>query len=295
MNSFRRPVVFVLALLSCVGVVHSTHQQLDKNAYRAPAGELAIMPSLRALELLSLGYNNLVADYYWLQALNSFGALELHERGYPNLDGYLRRVVSLDPNFASAYFLAGTALTVDRDIEIAMEFLEQGMRARPDIWRLPFLFGFNAYYYRRDFSAAARAFATAAALEGSPRVAGRLATRLAAHAGEPAVGIEMIDSLLQITTDDNLRKTYMQRRKLLVLEQGLSSLQAAIDRYKDLHGRSPQRLQELITPGVLRQVPAMDPLGGEYFIDPSGLAATTSEKQRLRLSPAALEKTRARD
>lgn len=276
----------VLALASL-----AAHARLaDTPLPSAPTLEEAL-PSVSVLRAVALGYAPLVADYYWLRALNEFGDRRMVKARYPNLIALVRRVLALDPKFLAAYHFAGTALTVKQlDPAPSIALLEQGTLQRPDDWQIPFLLGFNRYYFAHDFAGAALALTVAARHPEAPPITAPLATRLAAVSGEPEVGLALIDSILEGVTDDSLRATYLERRALLVLEVDLRALNEASSRFTEAHGRPPRDLRELVGPGLLREVPG-EPLGGEYVVDDQGVVRSSNDARRLRLyaTPATRE------
>jgi tetratricopeptide (TPR) repeat protein len=240
---------------------------------------------------MSFGYNNLVADYYWLRTISHFGTTEMHAAHYPNLEPLLRRVLALDPYFAAAYHMAGTALTVrGQDFGASIELLKRGMEYRPDDWRIPFYLGFNAFFFVHDYELAASAMTRAAELPGSPPYTGPLAMRLAAEAGQPELGLRLVDAVLATLEDEKLRGIYLDRRKRLLLEQELRFLNGAAARFERQHGRRPTTLGDLVGPGLLHELPERDPLGGSYYIDENGRVQTTNDEERLRLAPEIKEK-----
>ena len=249
------------------------------------------MPSTDASKLISLGYENVVADYYWLRAISHFGDRRMHAYEYPNLLSLLELVLALDPKFSAAYFFAGSVLNTSGDhLQEAMELLHKGRLERPDNWRIAYILGFNYYMYYRDFTKAAELFAEAARHPDAPPVLGKLAVKLAAESQNPEVGIAMIDTILADIQDETLREIYLERRSLLMLEQELLSFQKIIDQFTQRFGQPPVALEDLVQTGLLRQLPQNDPVGGTYFISETGQAATTSEDKRLRLSEEAKEK-----
>ncbi len=281
--------VHALLLILASAAVHPLHLALDRAALREPNDPRETLPSPEALRFLSLSYKSLVADYYWMRAISHFGTTEMHEVLYPNLEPFLRRVVALDPYFSHAYFMAGTALTLEgMDLTASLELLEVGMRYRgnldddiPDDWRIPFLLGFNAYFFAHDYARATRALALAARLPGAPEVAGPLATRIAAEAGEPEIGLHFIDTILDSVTDDTVRQTYLERRTLLLLELRLKILNQAAQEYVARTGQAPAALQDLVRAGILKSLPE-EPLGGRFFLV-EGVVRTSSDARRLRL------------
>jgi tetratricopeptide (TPR) repeat protein len=263
--------------------------ELESVALPAAPTLEAALPSLRALDIASLSYRSLAADYYFLQALNEFGTAEMHQARFPNLIAFVRRTLHLDPYFASAYFFAGTALTVkELDSGPSIELLQQGLRYRPDDWRIAFLLGFNAFYFAHDYVLGARALALAARHPEAPPSAGPLATRLAAESGAPEIGIDLIDSILDGLTDVTLRDEYLERRRLLVLERDLRTLNGASVEYRDRYGRPPRALEELVQAGLVTTVPD-EPLGGRYFLA-AGRVETTNEARRLRVPAKAFSR-----
>jgi hypothetical protein len=243
------------------------------------------MPALR---LLCLGYRSLCADYYWLRALAHFGDDGMHVWLYPNLEPFVRRVVTLDPYFARAYFFAGTALTVHgMDAHVAVELLEQGRRYCPDDWHIPFLLGFNRYYFLGDYLGGAEALAAAAKFPGAPEVAGPLAARLTAEGGAPEVGLALVDSLLEGVHDERLRQEYLSRRQLLELEVQLRGLNQAARAFAARLGRPPRTVSELVTAGFLPEIPD-EALGGTFLMAADGTVKSSNDERRLRMNTASL-------
>jgi hypothetical protein len=114
--------------------------------------------------------------------------------------------------------------------------------------------------------------------------------RLAAEAGQPEVGLRLVDAALETIEEGKLRDIYLDRRKRLLLERELQLLNQAADRFAARHGRRPSHLQDLLEPGLLRAIPEEDPLGGSYELDDTGFVQTSSDDQRLRLAPEIKER-----
>jgi len=282
---------FLPWILLCGFIVSQAHARLDATPRKDTSFDKEVMPSTEASKLVSLGYENVVADYYWLRSISHFGGRRMHAYEYPNLLGLLELVLALDPKFSAGYFFAGSVLNTSGDhLEDAMRILKTGRAERPDNWRIAYMLGFNYYMYYQDFLKAAEFFAEAARHPEAPSVLGKFAAKLAAESQSPEIGIAMIDTLLSDIQDENLREVYMTRRALLMLEQELLSFQRIIDQYTQEFGQAPQNLNALVQTGMLRQLPQADPVGGTYYISETGQAATTSEDKRLRLSREAKEK-----
>jgi len=75
-----------------------------------------------------------------------------------------------------------------------------------------------------------------------------------------------------------------------VVERDLQLLEEAISRYRELYKRQPEHLEDLVGPGLLRELPR-EPFGGRYLYDPQTQTVRSSEmRERLKV----YEKRRAR-
>lgn len=270
--------LLVLAALA----MHASHQLLLSVERPDSAPVQATYPSAAALRLMAFDYDSLVADAYWLRALGHFGDANMHEHHYPNLEPLMRRVLTLDPYFSTGYYFAGTTLTLaGQDTQASVALLRQGLQYRPDDWRIPFYLGFNLYYFLQKYAEAAEALSLAARHPQAPDYTGPLATRLAAHAGQPELGLAMLEQVLPRIRNPRLRQTYLRRRDLLRLEVQLRALRRMANDYRDRMGEPPESLKALVQADYIDAIPT-DPLGGRFFIDANGRVQTTSEDERLQ-------------
>lgn len=280
-------VAVIVALCGLGFAAHALHEQLDRVSLSEPDALAETLPAIGTLQLISLGYDNVVADYYWLRALEHFGTAVYNNVGYPLLEPMLRRVLSLDPYFKTAYLFAGTALTLNRmDPAKSNALLEQGLKYRPDVWQIPFYLGFNRYYFQQDYAGAAESLSIASKFPDAPPITAQLATRVAAHAGRPEVGMRLIDEILERTKDEQLRASYIERRKALQLDVELAFLNRLAQRYRDEQKTKPTSINDFVKVGYLRE-PPHDPYGKPYGLESDGLVHSPSEAARLRLKAQA--------
>jgi hypothetical protein len=251
------------------------------------AKNIDTVPSTFSLRVLSLGQWHTLADMLYLQAVALYGQRSTHPETYQLLAPMLARATDLDPYFAAAYLLAGTALTMPgMENSVGISLLAQGSERLPENFTVQFLYGFAAYDVAHDNVTAAKAFGRAALLPGSPSFLRPLAARVSAQAHDPAIGIALLDTLLAQTTDAEQRRAYERRRDYLVLEQMLVTLQASVDAYRARYGHIPTDFAALVTSGVLQALP-IDPTGGAFGLTVAGEVTTTHEHLRLIRQPEA--------
>ena len=175
-------------------------------------GVSAARLSPRALQALSLGHPQTMADLLYLQGVALWGQRNQEPGNYADLGPLLKRALALDPYFEAAYLLGGTALTVNgMDAAQGVALLKEGATRLPQSWRLLFLYGFSAYDLQHDAPTAAKALAAAALLPGSPPFLPLLAAHLSTEAHDPQVAIMLLQTLLDQATDAEQAEHYRQR------------------------------------------------------------------------------------
>ena len=283
-HAVRQTVLGVAGLALIIGML-SLQAQLDRQREATPKLQrFMYLPHGEYLRIASLGYEQVAADLLWVQAIQAMGERKVSEEAGHWIYHALDVITTLDPRFVRVYAAGGIALTtLVRHIEESNRILEKGMRHNPEVWQLPFYLGFNCYFELHDDQKAAEYIAHAAKLPDAPPFLAPLAARLYVSARTPQ---EAIDFLVQVhaqATDENVKRALEQRLKEVVVERDLILLEEAISRYRVLHKRAPERLEDLVQPGLLRELPR-EPFGGRYLYDPQTQSVRSSEmKERLRV------------
>ncbi|MEO6543583.1 MAG: hypothetical protein ABIP05_06000 [Nitrospiraceae bacterium] len=251
---------------------------------QAKIQQLTYLPSGEYLRMASLGYRELAADLLWLQAIQVMGERKLSAEAGQWLYQALDRITTLDPKFVRAYEAGSHALCILVVLpEESNRLLEKGMRHNPQEWNLPFLLGINYYFELGDDEKAATAMARAASLPGAPESLARLAAKLFVSANSPEQAVELLAKVYQETSDENVRKMLEIRLKESVVERDLQILEQAISRYQADYSRRPERLENLVGPGLLQELPR-EPFGGRYLYESStGTVRSSEVAERMRI------------
>ena len=247
--------------------------------------KLTYLPSGDYLRMASLGYRELAADLLWLQAIQVMGERKLSEEAGHWLYQAVDRITTLDPKFVRAYEAGSHALCILVVLpEQSNRLLEKGMRHNPQEWKLPFLLGMNYYFELADDEKAAEVMALASRLPGAPESLVRLAAKLFVSAKSPQQAVELLAKVYEETSDENVRKMLEIRLKESIVERDLQILEQAISRFQANHSRRPERLENLVEPGMLRELP-MEPFGGRYLYEPAtGIVGSREVTERIRLT-----------
>lgn len=192
---------------------------------------LNYLPSGEALKIISLGYREITADFLWFSAIQYLGG----RNNWPPEDrtfyDLLDRVTTLDPWYEFVYHAGGICLSrYGQQYDLSIQLLQKGINALGENlkqskfgWWLPFLVGYDYFFYLKDYQNGARYMMTAAQLPGSPRYLPGLTATLLKDAGDLQAGIAFLERLRGEARDDMTRLYFddaIQRKKKELLEKG---------------------------------------------------------------------------
>lgn len=226
-SNSRRTGTFLLVIIAgMVGVV-SLARWIDSHRPTAD-------PSIESEKLyldghtvrrLSLGFNGLVADWYWMRSLQYVGQKILDAKGHLQLDNLgqlnltllaplLDTATTVDPHFLEPYQYAAVVLA-DVDPQQAIRIMQKGIAANPSVWRLYQHLGY-IYWQQGDFQAASEAYAKGAAVPGAPLWMEAMKAQMLAKGGSRSTARQIYERMYQETDDLNVKE--MARRRLLQIQ-----------------------------------------------------------------------------
>jgi hypothetical protein len=237
-----------------------------------PESAILWLRSGEAAKRLSLGFDTIVSDVYWIRAVIYYGGRRSAEtrRTYDQLFPLLDLVTSLDPQFKVAYrfgalFLSEPPPGGPGRPDQAIALLERGAERDGD-WEYYEDIGFVHYWWKHDYVSAAEWFKKAASRPGAPTWLTALAATTLAVGGSRESSRQLWTELL-----NNADASYIQgqaKHRLLQLDamDAIDQLAATLQRFKDREGRMPRTWQELVTSERLPGIP-VDPAGVPFVVD----------------------------
>jgi tetratricopeptide (TPR) repeat protein len=258
--------------------------------YGEPRPERGVLyvRSGEAVKRMALSYSAVLADAYWIRALQYYGGTRLSagaSKDYSLLYPLLDITTTLDPLFNIAYRFGATFLAeaypggAGRP-DLAVALLQKGVRYRPDNWRYLQDIGFVYYWWVGDYREAAAWFEKAANVPGAPWWMKSLAAVTLAQGGDRRSSRILWQSLLEGADNDWLRKEAVRRLQQLDALDQIDQLQAVVRAYASRTGSVPGSWQTLVSAGYLRWAPA-DPTGTPYVLSPQTGVVTVARASRL--------------
>ena len=230
---------------------------------------------------ISLGFNGLAADWYWMRALQYVGRKiidappdmqidDLSKLNLKLLGPLLDTSTTLDPQFLEPYQYAAVVLpAIDRDE--AIRITKKGIAANPGVWRLYQHLGY-IYWQQKDFQAAGDAYDQGSKIPGAPSWMLAMKARMAAEGGSRDVARQIYQSMYEQAENDRIKE--MARRRLLQVDafEQMDRLRKVLAIYKSKFGSCPAKWSDITS--VLQfykfQVNAegspVDPAGTAYVL-----------------------------
>ncbi|RRD67865.1 hypothetical protein EII19_03575 [Comamonadaceae bacterium OH2310_COT-174] len=178
-------------------------------------------------------------------------------------------VALMNPRHEDNYYMAAALLPWQGYVQEGQAVLRRAAQTRVwDMWPA-FFYAFNTSYFERDYAQAAQWAERAALRTGEPNASAlrAMAAKWLERGDDPAQGIEMIERLKTITSDERSLRLMDARIERL---RGLQALRQAASAYRQRHGMPPARLEQLLGEGLLTALPR-DPLGMGYELDTQGM------------------------
>jgi hypothetical protein len=234
-----------------------------------------------------LGYHQLGADLLWLRVVQVLGDRVVRDKDYAWLYHALDVITTVDPKYVYAYEAGGVVLAeLAGRVDLSNRLLEKGLAPNPSSWQIPFRLGFNHFFHLGDHLRAAEYMAQAARIPGPfpvgpPHYTARLASRLYVQGKNPEVALEFLEAMLEQTTDELVREKLQRRIERVSLERDLQLLERQIRQYADSKGKRPASLMELVSAGLLPEIP-LEPYGGIYLYDSkTGKVISSTHDERM--------------
>jgi tetratricopeptide (TPR) repeat protein len=277
-----------IALLAAASLVKPVQDRMD--ALRpgdAVDPDILYFSSPGAVKAMALGYENLLADAYWMRAIQYYGRREEAARRrirYKNLPALLDIVTTLDPQMLDVY-RAGSVFLAEPDplgagqpLE-AIRLLDKGIAQLPEEWRLRFDKGFVYFWYLHDYRNAGQTWLAAARIAGSPPWLEALAARGLSQGGAVDTAKDLWRRELEGSARADVKENARNHLAGIQVDEDIWALEFFVEKYAATHGARPPALDGLVRAGLISFVPR-DPSGVPYDYDaPSGAISLDSSSK----------------
>jgi len=249
--------------------------------------DLLYFSSPAVVKKMALGYDRIVADFYWMRVIQYYGRRDEADKRpvrYKNLSTLLDITTTLDPDLLDAY-RAGSLFLSEADPvgagqpEEGLKLLDKGIRAHPQEWRLWYDKGFIYYLFLRDYGKAGETWHAASRLASAPHWMEPLAAMSLSKGGAVEIAKVLWERQYRESARADVRENARNHLISFQVARDIWSLELLLEKYRAKTGSFPQTLRELIRGKALKIV---DPLGAPYQYNPVTGAISLSPETKVR-------------
>ncbi len=292
-------------IIASYGAAISLSRSLENEKPQLPAGyedaDMAIKGS--KFKGFVLGTEGLIADWYWMRALQYVGNKmesstvetinleDLRELNIKLLYPYLDNATDLDPHFLAAYNY-GAIVMPAIDPAKAIAIAEKGIANNPTEWRLYQHLGY-IYWRLKMYDKAAENYEKGSVIPGVPSFMRLMAASMKNNGGSRDTARSIYRQMLA-EGDDSVKPTAELRLKELDSLDELDAINGVLDNFQIKNNRCANNFVE-VTPLLLQvKLPEnrsftvdnndrlVDPTGAPYLLDKDGCRAKLDpEKTKL--------------
>ena len=288
-----RTILAIIALLAAVVGLQAMQER--RQPLGLPPGATGNVLYVRSPEFMrraALSYHALLADVYWIRAIQHYGGTKLTNdanKQYDLLYPLLDLTTSLDPNFDIAYgfgslFLAEPYPSGPGRPDLSIALLQKALRAQPDKWRFREDLGFIYYWWLNDYVTAADWFKRAGELPGALNWLRPLAAVTLAQGGNIATSRTLWTEVFNTADQDWLRTQARFRLRQLDALDEIAALERVVEVYRARTGSLPRSWIDVIRAGYLPGPPA-DPAEYPLQLDPASGKVTLARDSSLNPLP----------
>ena len=230
---------------------------------------------------MALGFNGLVADWYWMRSLQYVGRKFLDVPPDVPLDNLgsldlrllaplLDTATTLDPSFLEPYEYAAIVLPAI-DVNSAIRITKKGIEANPSSWKLYYHLGY-IYWQRGDYQAAAQTYGAGAQIPGAPAWMMAMKAKMSAEGGSRSTAREVYQKMFEQADDNKVKE--MAALRLLQLESldQRDTLRKILNSARTNRGKCPASWLEIAAVlqsmrfKLTRDGTPLDPAGSPYHL-----------------------------
>ncbi len=238
----------------------------------------------RVVRVLSLGFADLLADLYWMRAVQYYGTQKLNGTGFANLSPLLETAAELDQRFSIVYRYGAVFLSEPSPIgagqpATGVALLNKGADRNPADWRLRQEEGLFTFFYLNDALRGSQILQTASRIPGAPDWMAALAAQILNKGGELDAALNMWLIIQEQSEPGILRDNAADQIKIVRSRILARDLERIIRSYRERTGDSKSSLAELRRAGIIPY--SSDLAGVEFDFDQASGTVSIARRSAL--------------
>ena len=255
-NSTRQ-TFFALAVILCgFAAVFGLSRFVEASRPAPPEGFEDEDLTLQGARLkgYSLGFEGLLADWYWMKSLQYIGDKIVKSEKEISMDNmkelnprllypYLDNATDLDPRFIEAYSY-GALVLPDIDETQAIKIVKKGIANNPGEWRLYHQLGY-IYWTRKDYETASEVYAEGAKINNAPPFMQLMVGKLKGAGGSRETARAIYSQMLEQSKDEQIKETAALRLLEIDSFDEKDAIRPVLQNFQAKAGRCPNDWREI--------------------------------------------------
>lgn len=261
----RHFLYLFVVLIVAGGILQSRYD--ERTRYFAAKNVFVSLPSGKSLKILSFGFQNLLADALYIWAIQFYSTYHIENR-FDYIERVFDSITDITPSYRDPYIIGSLIMVYEkRDPAMAIRLLEKGSNAIRNEWIFDHDAGYYSYKFLKDYSKAEYFYARAAEKPNAPAFVRRNKAHMVYMENNLEMAWQMWMELYRNASDRIGRDSAFNHLFQIKSEVDAALLQQKIKQFRDVFGRYPVDMEELVHKRFIRQVPR-DFSGNEYEYDP---------------------------
>ena len=300
-NALRSIILPCVIIIAGFAAVVGLSGYLDRNRVELPDGyedsDLAMNGS--KLKGFALGFEGLMADWYWMRSLQYIGGKIVNAKTEINIDDlrdlnprllypYLDNATDLDPHFIAAYSY-GAVILPAIDPEKSIAITQKGIEKNPTEWRLYQHLGY-IYWKLGRYGDAADTYEKGSQIAGSSSFMKLMAASMRTEGGSRATSRAIYRQMLADSQDEAVTITATRRLMGLDSLDEREAIDGVLADFKEKNGRCANSFGEIAIALFQVKLPegrAFRVDAGKRLVDPSDAPyLLDKENCKAKLDPA---------
>lgn len=284
----KQIIISFAAIIFGFGLIFVLSNFIEKSRPTLPESYIDEDLALQGARLkgYSLGFEGLIADWYWMQSLQYIGDKMLKTEGTINLDNLkplnprllyplLDNATDLDPRFLVVYSYGAVVLPAI-DSEQAIKITQKGIRENPNEWRLYQHLGY-IYWRLGKFDKAFEAYSEGGKINGAPTFFQMMAAQMKTQGGSRETARAMYQQMFDEAQDSQTKEIAKIRLAQLDSLDERDAIRSVLQNFKEKNNRCANNWNEIFP--LLKSVKL--PNGKDFRIDKSNNLVDPSDAPYL--------------
>lgn len=261
----------------------------ERDKFKSIKQTILIPPKI--LKIMSLGYDEIISDIYWMRAIQYFYGDNLSDRNVDVTYKYFNIITELDPKFVNAYRYGASYLGEPHplglgNIQMGSDMYDKGKLHNPDNFRLPLEQGFMYFLNNDDHEKASELFLEASEKPGLNEKRRASIKGMAASAlnkvGNRKLAKQIWMDIYENNTNEGRRNFALLNLKELNTKDIEDKLTNFAKKYEEKYGTFPDKIEDLLILKEVKKIP-IDHEGNQFIIDfeTKSVKSSTLNKQFL--------------